>query len=162
MLLGGVVHQDIEPPELLNRLRHRLLAKRLVTNIAGDQHAAPILLYDHPACLLGVAMLIEVDNRHVGALFCEDNCDGAAYSTVAAGDQGNHAPQLAARFILAIISLWARCHLGLESRPPLLMLRWLLLVLRSILCHGWLLRFFKNSRTCGASLFPLCRFFFAP
>src|SRR5687768_7018173 len=90
-------------------------------------------------------MLVEVDNCHIGTLFCIDNRDGAADAAVAAGDQSDFAAQLAASLILSIRGLWSRPHLGLKARPPILMLRRLILFLRCTLWHDSLLRFFNYT-----------------
>ena len=47
MLLGGVVHQDVELAETLEDLRDRAPTELLVADVAGDGQALPTFLADH-------------------------------------------------------------------------------------------------------------------
>ena len=79
-----------------------------------------------PLRLLGVLVLVEVDDRDVGALLGEDDRDGAADAAVAAGDERDLAAQLAAGPVLAVLGLRPRRHLRLDAGPAVLVLRRLL------------------------------------
>ena len=78
-------------------------------------------LLDEPPGLLGVLVLVEVDDGDVGALLGEGDRDGAADAAVAAGDQGAPAFQ-APRRVLAH-GLRQRVHVGLETGLAVLLLR---------------------------------------
>src|SRR5215216_1191637 len=73
VLLRRVVDEDVEFPQLGDRSLDRLLAKRLLADIAGDQQAASPLGLDQALRLLGVAVLVQVDDRAVGTFLGVQN-----------------------------------------------------------------------------------------
>ena len=95
VLLGGVVDQDLEMPELVHRLADGIAAEGFVADVAGDGQAAAALLLDPLAGLGGVLVLVQVDDGDVGALAGEGDGDGAADAAVAAGDEGHLPLELA-------------------------------------------------------------------
>ena len=86
-LEGSVVDEDIQPPQLFDRLGHGLSAMVSVSDIAGKQNAAP------PLCLhclprnFGIGVLIKVGNSDVGSFARKQNGDRAPDPGVSAGDQ---------------------------------------------------------------------------
>lgn len=55
-----------------------------VAGVTGREHAAPVLLLDLSLGLLGIVVLIEVEDHHVGPLFGECDGDGAADAAISA------------------------------------------------------------------------------
>ena len=100
LLEGGVVDQHVEPAELLHGLRDRAVAEARVLDVAGDQQARRPSASTPRLRLLGVVVLVEVDDRHVGAFAGEQHGHGAADARVAAGDEGRHAFELAAAAVV--------------------------------------------------------------
>ena len=76
------------------------LAERRVLDVAGDQQAAPAFGLDAALGLRGVLVLVEVDDRDVGALAREQHRHRAADAGVAAGDERRHALELAAALVV--------------------------------------------------------------
>jgi hypothetical protein len=93
MLLTGIVDQDVEPAELVDRLRHRAIAKRLVADVAGDRDCAPAFLADNLRGLGGIVMLAQIKNRDVRAFAREQGGDSATDAAVRASDQRDFAVQ---------------------------------------------------------------------
>lgn len=87
MLLGGIVDENVELAERANRLPDKFLAVSLVADIASDRKTTSAFGLDQAVRFFGVLGFIKVRNRDVGPLFGEEGRDGAADSTIAAGDQ---------------------------------------------------------------------------
>lgn len=88
-LRGGVVHQDIDPPEFAPRYADQLFAVRLFTDIATYKHYRSAIITRPGRRIFCIAMLIQVTDHQVGAFFRKKKRHGLADTTVAAGDQGN-------------------------------------------------------------------------
>ena len=68
-LEGGIVDEDIQPAELLHRLRHRLAAGVAIADVGGDRDAAAAFGLDGLAVVVvGIAVLAEIGDGDVGAL----------------------------------------------------------------------------------------------
>ena len=79
LLVGGVVDEDVELAELLDRALDGLAAEARLAHVAGDEQRAPPLALDGRARLLGVHLLLgQIDDGDVGALAREEDGDGAA------------------------------------------------------------------------------------
>ena len=61
VLLGRVVHQNVEPPELFHCLPDAALAERLVTHIARDLDGVAAFLFDQLDRLVGDLVLFKVE-----------------------------------------------------------------------------------------------------
>src|SRR5687768_4447856 len=61
MLLAGVVDEDVEPAELIDRLLHRALAEGLVADVAGNRDRPAALALDDLLRLPGVVMLAQIE-----------------------------------------------------------------------------------------------------
>ena len=122
VLLGGVVHQDVEPAELLHRLLDAALAERLVADIARDLDGVAAFVFDQLDRFVGVLVLFKIDDRDVRALARHGDRGGAADAAVAAGDQRDLAlkPARAVRFREI---LRQRMHLVFAAGLPGLFLR---------------------------------------
>ena len=95
MLLGGVVDQNVEPAEFLDRQRNGIRTKFWVSNVPRQNNAALPELLDFSLSLLSVVMLVEINDRYVCAFFGIRNRYSPTDSTVAARDQRRHFAQLA-------------------------------------------------------------------
>jgi hexosaminidase len=67
-LPGGVVHEDVQPPELARRLLDDRVAVGRLGQVARDRERLPAGCLDDARRLLRVAILLEVGDRDVGAL----------------------------------------------------------------------------------------------
>jgi len=68
VLLGGIVHQDIEAPELAHNALDNVLAEGLVAYVAADERAVAIMFLNRSPCVLRILLLVEIDDDNVGAL----------------------------------------------------------------------------------------------
>ena len=97
LLEGGVVDQDVELAERLERLVHRLLAEAHGLHVAGDQQALAALASRRIRFVLRrVLVLGQVHDRDVRAFAREQHRHRAADAGIAAGDDRGHAVELAA------------------------------------------------------------------
>jgi hypothetical protein len=136
LLLGGIIDQDINPPERTHGVLHGLLAEAFIAHIAGNRHTTPALLLHTGLRLMRVVVLVQVYDGHIGPFFGEGDGHGAADATVSSGDERNLALQFATASVVSILGLRPRRHVGLDARLPILVLRWLLrLGVRLFLCH---------------------------
>ncbi len=71
MLLGRVVHEDVEAAEFRDRALDRAAAEAFVADVARQREALPALGLDQADGFLRVLMLVEIDNQDAGALACE-------------------------------------------------------------------------------------------
>ena len=72
-----------------------ILAEFGIGNVARKKNAVATLLLDGAFRLFGVLVLVEIGNGDVGSFTCVEHSDRAANTRVAAGDERNHAFQLA-------------------------------------------------------------------
>ena len=110
MLFGRVIDQNVELAELGPRLVDNLAADFAIGHIAGEGQALAALLFDHAAGFVSVLVLIEIENRHIGAFASEQHRHRAANTAVAAGDDCNLALQFAGRLVVFALELRARIH----------------------------------------------------
>ncbi len=68
------------------------------------------MLLDVLACLLGILVLVEVEDGHVGTFAGEQHRHRAADTTVATGDDGDLAGELAGRLVVLPAILRPRVH----------------------------------------------------
>ena len=68
LLEGGVVDQHVEPAEARDGLLDRLAAEAAVGDVAGDEHAAPALAPRPRARSPRRPLLVQIDDRDIGAL----------------------------------------------------------------------------------------------
>src|SRR5690606_23969361 len=149
VLLGGVVDEDVEPTELVDGLPDGVAAELGVCDVAPEQEGPPALLLDLRLDLLGVPVLLEVDDRDVGALLGEVHGHGPADAAVASGDDGAHPVELPGRLVALSRVLGLRPHLMLAAGLVLLLLWWLALPLLPV-AHGFTpFRGLQNGRQRG-------------
>ena len=86
MLLAGVVDEDVEPAQLVDRLLDRAFAERLVADIAGDGDRLAALLLDDVLGELGVLMFAKIEDSDVRALTRKQSRHCAADAAVRPGD----------------------------------------------------------------------------
>ena len=71
MLFARVVHEHVEPPEPLDRARHRVVRLPSVADVAHDRLATPAGLLDQLLRMRGVGRLLQVDDRDVRPSFAK-------------------------------------------------------------------------------------------
>src|SRR4051812_10654767 len=110
VLFGGVIHQYVKAAKLAHRAGDRVAADVLVADIARDREEAPSRLFDEPACLLGIAVLVEVDDRYVSSFFGEGDGYSAPDAAVSTCDEGHLAFELVTAARRRIARLRLRGH----------------------------------------------------
>ena len=123
VLLAGIVDQEVEPAERLDRSGHGFAAENLLTDIARDREAAPALLLDQRLGRLGVRVLVEIDDGDVRPLLGEPDRDRATDAAVTAGDQGGLTLELAGAPVVPHLRAGLWHHLRAQTRLPVLLLR---------------------------------------
>ena len=121
VLLGGVVDQDVEAAELLHGCLDRIAAELLVSDVAGDLERAATLLLDRGHGLVGVLVLLEIDDGDLGAFPRHRHRDRAADAGIAAGDQRHLVFEPAATGIFRLV-VGLRPHLALAAGLAFLLL----------------------------------------
>src|SRR5688572_19618976 len=122
MLLGRVVHEDVETTEILYDTSDRAFAERLVADVTRDKQAPATLLFHETLRLLRVIVLVQVDDADIGALFGERDRDRAPDAAVAARDQGDLIAQLPASSLFRVVALGTWPHDRLAARSASLRL----------------------------------------
>ena len=109
VLLGGVIDQYIQVDEIGDCSADCVPAEGFGADVAGDgQAAAASSRLDPPLGLLGVLVLVEVDDRDVGTFPGKRDGGGPADPAVAAGDDGD--------LVLELIGAAARAPLRIRPR----------------------------------------------
>src|SRR5687768_7470837 len=116
MLLGRVVHEDVEATETFYDTSHCALAERLVADVARDKQAPATVLLDETLRLLRVIVLVQVDDADISALFGKGDRDSAPDTAVAARDQRDLVAQLPAPALLRVVAVGAWPHDRLAPR----------------------------------------------
>src|SRR5437868_10791415 len=125
MLLCRVVDQNVECSELSHRLLHCLLAELFIAHIASDQDTLCTMILDELPRLFRIFMLVEINNRNVGAFLGESDSDGAPDSAIATADKCHFPLEFPAPAMALVFCLRPRSHLVLTSRLLRLCLFWL-------------------------------------
>jgi hypothetical protein len=118
-LEGGVVDEHVEAAELVDGALDQLPAVRLVADVAAHDHGPPPGVLDEPARLLGVLVLGEVGDEHVGALAGEGEGHGAADPRIRPGHERDPVGQAAEAAVGLLPVVGGRPHLGLGARRRL-------------------------------------------
>ena len=132
MLLGRVVHEHVQAPELGHGRLDGLGTELRASDVAGDRYAAPAFALDEARRLLRVLSLVKIDDGHICAFAREEDRDGTADAAVAAGDQRHLALEPAAAAKTGRVVGLGR-HGALATGLPVLVLRGERLFR---LCHG--------------------------
>src|SRR5688572_20420986 len=119
MLLGRVVHKDVQRAEVVQRAGDCQLAEPLVADVARDRDTAAAVRFDEALRLSGVVVLVEVRDGNVGAFLGERDRDRATDPAVAPGDEGNLVLQPVAAFGIRIAVTGPRPHTALDPRLSL-------------------------------------------
>ena len=122
VLLGGVVHQDVDAAELLDGALDRLPAEHLVADVAGEQERLASLCLDQARGLLRVVVFFQIEDRDQRALARHRDRDRAADAAVAAGDDRDLVLELADAGIFRQV-FRPRPHLAFDARLMVLRLR---------------------------------------
>ena len=88
MLFCGVVNEDVQPPEGLNRFLNNLFALSFVPDIGANPQTFGAAGLHQPLCFQGVLGFVQIHDRNRRSFRGECNSGGAADSTVSAGNQG--------------------------------------------------------------------------
>jgi hypothetical protein len=122
-LVGGIVDQDIEMPELANGPIDQLLAMLFALNVTGDQHCAASSFTHDTRGFSGVRVRVEIGNQDIGALSREGKGDCPSDPTVGSRHERGatfEAPRPLVR-IFAVIR--RRDHPGFEPGMWLVLFR---------------------------------------
>jgi hypothetical protein len=111
-LVRGVVDQDVDAAEGLDRALDDGAAMRRIADVAGDQQRLAARLLDQPLGLGRVLILRQIGDHDISALAGKGNGDRAADAAVRAGDDCFLVGQLA----MADIAVFAM--IGTGSSPP--------------------------------------------
>ena len=123
LLIGGIVHQQVQAAELLDGPAHDVFAGLLGTDVSrqGDGLAAGFLDQLDHFLSVGFFGRVVVDG-HIRPFPGKGDGHGAADAAVAAGDEGL-APGQATRAVIAGLAMVrTRLHLAGERRPFLALL----------------------------------------
>jgi hypothetical protein len=123
VLLGSVVDEDVQPAKLRDGLLHRLLAERLLDDVARDQVAAAALPLHEAFRLFGILVLIQVGHGHVCALPGVHDRHGPSDPAVTAGDERDLTLELATPMIALVRGFRSWDYPGLDAGLPVLVLR---------------------------------------
>ena len=107
-----VVDEDVQAAEPSGGLGDDGSAVRRLGEVTGQRHGAPARVFDQRHGVGGVVILVEVGDRHVGALLGERHRNGPADPGVTAGDQRPLARQQLAPHVVAHLVTGTRVHLG--------------------------------------------------
>ena len=139
LLEGRVVDQDVELAEARPPSFHGVLAEFGIGHVAREQDAAAAFLLHGALGFLGVVVLVEIGDRHVGALARVQHGHRAADTGIAAGDQRDlvlellgalvmrrvvHRRELEFRFVSGLLEMLLRQRrCGIDPRARLHRLR---------------------------------------
>ncbi len=121
-LMRRVVDKNIDAAEFADRLVHDRPAMRGVLDVAREQDGFAAGVLDQALALLGVLMLAEIGDQHVGALARERDGHRAADAAIAAGDDRFLAGQAPRAFVRLLAVVGDGIHLPGEARHRLLLL----------------------------------------
>ena len=99
---------------------HRLLAEGFLPHIPSERGAAAPLRLNETFRFCCIAVLFQVNDGYICTLFGKQDGHSAPDATVAARDQGNLVPQLAAAPVRLVLGCGSGLHGGLD--PGLLIL----------------------------------------
>ena len=87
LLERGVVHQHVQMAKLLDGPFNSFLAKISVSHVPRNSDALPAFVLDRSLRLFRVFVFVQIGDRHIRTLPCEQNSHGAADARIASGDQ---------------------------------------------------------------------------
>ena len=114
VLLGRIVDQNVQPAELLDCLLHCLPAQVLAADIAGDLDGATALSGHRGHGLVGIPVLLEIDDCELSALARHRHRHCPSDPGIAARDQRHLALEPARSRILRCV-VRPRPHRGLAA-----------------------------------------------
>ena len=116
MLLGGVVHEDVEPPERIDRRLDCLLALALPADVAAMKQAAPPLLLDQSRGLARVFLFLKIVDEDIRTFPRECHGHGTTDPRIAARHERDPVLKASTAFQGRVFILGSRPHLGLPAR----------------------------------------------
>lgn len=100
VLVGCIIHKNVDGAHLLKSLVDELLAVLLLPNVGGEQIAFPSMLFDELLGLLGICLLLgQVCNDAISSLHSVHDRYGSANAGVSSRDDGLFALELAGSFV---------------------------------------------------------------
>src|SRR5918995_1794391 len=151
LLIGDVVHQDVESAELLDGASDHLTAMGGFAQVARKQDGPPAGLLDQLGRVAGIVILGEVRDRDVGPFLGEGDGDGPADARVPAGHQRPPAVEQPTAEVVGHLVTGLRLHrLGVPGTG--LLLRRLV---RAVLDHGRLLLLVRRLPASYPGSIPL-------
>jgi hypothetical protein len=122
MLFGGVVHEDVDLPQLTFGFRDSRPAESFLPDIARYEETLAALSFDQPPGFPRILVLVQVNDRHIGAFLRKQDGDGPADPAVPTGDERDPVSEFAGADILARAGFRLGAHLGLAPGLTFLML----------------------------------------
>jgi hypothetical protein len=123
VLFGRIVDEDVEAPEAIDGPLDGFVAELRRADIAPQQQAVASFLLDELFRLLGVLVLLEIDDGDFRALAREEDARRPADTAIAAADQRDLTLEaIGARIARLVIRL--RPHLALDAGLMRLLLGW--------------------------------------
>jgi hypothetical protein len=122
-LVGGVVHEDVDPAQLHNGLLDELATMLGRLDVARYENSLPPGLFNPARRLSRVLILVEIGDQDFGALACEGDRNRPPDPAVASGDQSAFAPETTGSSIGLLTVIGTGVHGGGLTRHGLLLLR---------------------------------------
>src|SRR5215218_4842713 len=122
-LEGSVTHQDVNAAKLIDGRLNDVPAVLRICHVALDQYGASTCLLNIALSVLGVGVLTEVRDQHVGTFSRVRDGDGSAYPGVATGDHRDLVGQLSTALITFLAAVRYRRYLRLSARHFLFLCR---------------------------------------
>ena len=129
VLLGGVVDENVDAAEFLERALDRFPAEHLIADIAREQDRLTTFRFDQPSGFLRVLVFLQIEDRDQRALARHRDGDRPADAGIAAGDDRLLSREPAAAFVTLFAVIGLGLHLRFIARRSLAwFLKWRLLV----------------------------------
>jgi len=123
VLLRGIVHQNIEPTELLYCPLDHALAKRFGSQVSRQDETFLPFILNKPGRFAGVFVLVQICNGYLGPFAGKSHRHGTANSAIAAGDDRYPTSELSRGSIIIACGYRPGAHGLFETRSARLMLR---------------------------------------
>jgi hypothetical protein len=110
--MRGVVDEAIDSTELQDTSSNNLDAVSLLLDIASYHESSSSSVANDSSGLLGVSVLIQVGDNHVGALSGERYSDSSSDTTIASGNDHDLSPQFSSSNGRLLPKVGAGAHFG--------------------------------------------------
>jgi hypothetical protein len=119
--MGGIVDEDVDAAELADAALDERAAVSFLRDVASHRDGAASRLAHPPRRLLGVLVLAEIGDQHVGALAREGDRHGASDPRIRPGDQRHPPFELAGPFVAVLAMIRLGPHLVRRAGRRLLL-----------------------------------------